>query len=186
MTRLVGFLLAAVALSEPLTARSIPASEVTDWLDWDLTRILAMSAGPDGAEIFPLWDWEDGEVDLGGILLKVDVEVDLGFTFPALLEVYLNPDDLAVRSVSFEPEKSLSLETIEEYFGTSPEIRLCRFAEVEIPLDSYLVPTDEDGEGVVTLAVFPSLRLIAEMGEEDGSVTRLRWVGRGPTIEGCP
>lgn len=169
-----------------LWAEPIPASEVAGWLDWNLAELVGSAIGPEGGQIFPLWPEDCEKARLEGILLRARAELDIGVVVPAILEVYLDPMDLKLRTVAFEPERQVSLEEIEEYFGTRAERRLCRPAEVEIPLDAPLVPAKEKGVGVLEEAVFPQVRMVAEMFREEGSVTRLRWVGREKSLEGCP
>lgn len=182
----VAFLVVLLASAEPLHARPIPASEVVEWLDWNLVELVGTVIGPEGAQIFPLWSSDCEKIRLQGLLLRASAELDIGVVVPAVLEVYLNPMDLKPRSVAFVPEVPVSLGSIEEYFDTPGDRRLCRPAEVEIPLDAPLVPAEEKGRGVVEEVIFPEIRMIAEMFKEEGAVTRLRWVGREKSLDGCP
>lgn len=183
---LAALLVALLGLPTPLFAKPIPAREVVEWLDWDLIQIISTTIGPEGAQIFPLWSSDSDKIRVEGVLLRASAELDIGVVVSAVLEVYLDPMDMRPRAVAFEPQAPVSLEDIEGYFGASPDRRLCRPAEVEIPLDAPLVPADKEGEGVVEEAVFPQIRMIAEMFQEEDVVTRLRWVSREKSLEGCP
>ena len=178
-------IVAALGLPLPCQAEAFQAKEIAAWLDRDLAEIVELSIGPEGAKIFPVWTRESGEPQFAAILLLADSDLDIGTVAPAQLQIYFDPSTLKPYAVAFELEEALRLEQVTTYFAMSPDLRSCRPAASDVAVDAPLVRVDE-GQGTVAFAVFPEIRLVAEMLNGKGYVTRLRWVTGAADLSGCP
>lgn len=169
-------------LAKPCTLK---ANEVQDWLGWNIAQLTELTIGPEGGRIFPLWNRESGAPVFEGVLVLVPVMVDIGVEVTAELRMYFEATSLKPRTLVFELVQPLELGQAAAYFKVPFQLRSCRAAEDPDAVETMLEPASE-GEGTLNLAVFPELRLVAELFGSEDSISALRWVAPPQSLDGCP
>lgn len=183
-------IVASVAASLGVAARLhsqpeyTPPTRMTGWLNLHFQQAVAELVGPQGAQIYPIWNRDGNEVSFEGILLQMPADLDLGLPSHGQLNISFDSTNLLVSSIEFIPDEPARRDALERTLGVQFEIRYCK-PTLDDPVEDSPMELTSKGDATYTFGLVAQLRLKAELDADTGQVMRLEWIGSNRPLEGC-